>query len=269
MSKTLAVIATLGATGLLAACGDDDADSSSAEAATGGLTVSAASSLTDAFETYGDEFPGDEKFQFAGSDDLAAQIRQGAPVDVFASANTTYPGELYDEGLVEDPRVFARNQLVIAAPADSLLGDTGDPAESALNDMEQPGFDLVIGAKGVPAGDYAREVLGRLPADQEEAILRNVRSEESEVKGIVAKLVTGAADAGFVYATDVVAAGEDLRAIELPADLRPEVAYGVAVVADSENKEAAEDFIAGLLDGEGAQALLDAGFLAPPSSGGD
>jgi molybdate transport system substrate-binding protein len=150
---------------------------------------------------------------------------------------------------------------VLAVPADSAVSD-----EDALAEIGEPGVDVVIGAAGVPIGDYTREVLGRLPEAEETAIVANVRSEEAEVKGIVAKLVTGAADAGFVYVTDVVAAGEDLRAIELPADLQPEVAYGVAVLADSDSKDAAGDFIAGLVGGDGAEALLDAGFLAPPES---
>jgi len=241
--RTLAVgLATLA----LAGCGGDDEDGDE-------LTVSAASSLTEAFEAYDADFEGDARFSFAGSDELAAQIRAGAPVDVFASANTSLPDELYADGLVEEPVEFARNRLVLATPAGSGI--------DALGDLRRPGIDLVIGAEGVPVGDYTREVLAGVSVSLSEAIFDAVRSEEPEVKGIVGKLVAGAADAGFVYASDVVAAGDELRAVELPPVLEPEVAYGVAVVADSDDPDLANEFISGLLDGPGAEALLDAGFL--------
>jgi molybdate transport system substrate-binding protein len=235
----------------LGGCGDDD----SQDGGDGSLTVSAASSLTEAFEGYARDFGGDVRFSFAGSDELAAQIRAGAPVDVFASANTSLPDELHDEGLVEEPAVFTRNQLVLAVPAGSGIDSIGELAGADA--------DIVIGAEGVPAGDYTREVLDRLPKAERRAILAGVRSEEPEVKGIVAKLVAGAADAGFVYASDVAAAGGQLVGIELPVRLRPEVAYGAAVVADGAHPALAEEFVAGLLDGAGERALADAGFLRP------
>src|SRR5687768_8078934 len=191
----LGLTAVLGAPG----CGEDadrPADGTP-------LTVSAAASLTEAFEAHGESLPGEEKFSFAGSDELAAQIRQGAKPDVFAAANTTLPDELFEEGLVGPPRIFARNRLVIAIPQD----ETG---VSEIGNLAEPGLDIVIGAEGVPVGDYTREVLDRLPAGERDAILANVRSEEPEVKGIVGKLATGAADAGFVYASDVDAADDEL-----------------------------------------------------------
>ena len=233
-------------------CGDDDDSGESGESG-GELTVSAAASLTDAFPEYGETIDGEERFSFAGSDELAAQIRQGATPDVFASANTTYPDDLYDEGLVEEPAVFTRNQLVIAVPADSDL--------ESIDELTEPDLDVVIGAKGVPVGDYAREVLGGLPQTDSAAILDNVRSEESDVKGIVGKLTQGAADAGFVYESDVAAGGDALRAIELPSDLEPEVSYGIAVVSDAANPDGAEAFIDGLLAPDGQRILEDNGFL--------
>jgi molybdate transport system substrate-binding protein len=253
VSRLVAACAAALAAVIASGCGGDAGGEEPA------LTVSAASSLTEAFEAYADSSPGEEKLQFAGSDDLAAQIEHGAPVDVFASANTTYPRELHDQGLVEKPVVFATNELVLAVSRDSPL----DFAH-ALAEISAPGLDLVIGAEGVPAGDYAREALARLSPAREDAILANVRSEESDVKGIVGKLATGAADAGFVYATDVEAAGDDLRAIELPAELQPVVAYSAAVVSDSEDRAAARKFIDALLSGDGADALAAAGFKPPP-----
>jgi molybdate transport system substrate-binding protein len=240
---------------LLTGCRDGDDATAGEPAASGELTVAAASSLTDAFEAYDEDFAGDPRYSFAGSDELAAQIRSGAPVDVFASANTSLPDELHADGLVTEPVEFARNELVLAVPEGSAIG--------SLDELAAADADVVIGAEGVPVGDYTREVLDRVPADENQAILASVRSEEPEVKGIVGKLVAGAADAGFVYASDVVAAGGELAAIELPAELQPEVAYGIAVVSESEQAALAQEFVDGLLEGPGAQALRDAGFLPP------
>jgi len=233
---------------LAAGCGGDD------EQAPGGgsqLTVSAAASLQAALTGCA----GDAKLQFAGSDELAAQIRQGAPVDVLAAANTKIPAELAGEGKLEEPVEFASNQLVLAVPADSDI--------AGLDQLEGDGVTLAIGAPGVPVGDYTRTVLGHLPPAQGEAILANVRSEEPDVKGVVGKLTQGAADAGFVYATDVEAAGDDLRAIELPQALEPVATYGAGVVSTSEHKDHAQAFVDGLADGRCHDALLDAGFGEP------
>jgi molybdate transport system substrate-binding protein len=236
----------------LAGCGSGDGDDERSPP----LTVSAASSLTEAFEAYGEDLPGQQRFSFAGSDELAAQIRQGASPDVFASANTGYPEELAAEGLLEEPVAFARNELVIAvAPGSSI---------ESIEDLGEPGLDLVLCAKGVPCGDYTQDVLGRLPSAEREALLANVRAEESDVKGVVGKVAQGAADAGFVYASDVAAAGEAVESIEIPANLEPEVAYGVAVVKGAAEPEAAQEFVDGLLDGQGREALAAAGFLPPP-----
>ena len=244
LSAVFAVAAAL----TLAGCGDDE-DSAP-------LVVSAASSLETAFTDYADSADIDAKQSFAGSDELAAQIRQGVIPDVYAAANTSLPDELHGEDLVEEPVVFASNTLVIAVPADSDI--------QGLEDLEKPSTTIAIGDSEVPVGTYTREVLDRLPEAQGEAILANVRSEEPEVSGIVGKLTQGAVDAGFVYTTDVTAAGDALRAITLPPDLEPEVAYGAAVVVGAENPDGAQDFIDGLLDGDGAEALKEAGFLPPP-----
>lgn len=255
--RSLAVLALALAfvAALAAGCGGDDDEA--AGDAPGRLVVSAAASLKTAFAAYGRGFDGATvRLSFAGSDELAAQIRQGVRPDVFAAANTKLPDALFDEGLVERPVVFATNRLVLAVPAD---GDV-----RSLDDLDGEGVQLAIGAEGVPVGDYTREVLGRLGAQQSKAILANVRSEEPDVNGIVGKLTQGAADAGFVYATDVRAAGDALRAIELPATLDPEVRYGVAVVKGGENPEQAKAFVDGLVRGDGARILREAGFGAAP-----
>jgi molybdate transport system substrate-binding protein len=243
---------------IVAGCGGGSSSSGSTASGSGSgkLIVLGASSLTEAVTKYGEAFEGASvKTSFAGSDELAAQIQQGAKADVFASADTDYPQELFEEGLVEKPQVFARNELVIAVPEGSDI--------KSLSDLTKPGVKLVIGDPSVPVGSYTRTVLGRLPAAQREAITSNVVSEETEVSSIVAKLEAGAADAGFVYVTDEKGA-EGLQPVELEAKLQPDVEYGVAVVKSSGDKPAAEEFVAGLIEGEGQEDLREAGFLPPP-----
>ena len=248
--RRLAALACLLA---LAGCGGDGGGSEPR------LTVSAAASLKAAMTHYGAGFEdATVRFSFAGSDELAAQIRQGAAPDVFASANTKLPEALYAEGKVEKPQVFAGNRLVLAVPA-------GSSKVTSLDDLAMPGVRIAAGAEAVPVGAYTREVLARLPAPRRRAIEANIRSNEPDVGGVVGKLTQGAVDAGFVYATDVVAAGDELEPIDLPASLRPTVAYGVAVVEGAREPEAARAFVQGLLDGAGADALREAGFEPPPT----
>ena len=245
----------LAAVALLAGCGDDGT-------LAGGsgdrprLVVSAASSLKAALERCAPAFDAARvRLQFAGSDELAAQIRQGVPVDVFAAANTQLPEALAADGKLEPPVAFATNELVLAVPAGSDV--------RALADVARPGVKLVIGAEGVPVGDYTRAALQQLGEQRNAAILANVRSNEPDVKGIVGKLTQGAADAGFVYRTDLGPAGADVEAIELPADLDTTATYAAGVVAGTDEPEAAEAFVDDLLAGGCHDALLDAGFGTP------
>jgi molybdate transport system substrate-binding protein len=220
------------------------------------LVVSAAASLKHAFEDYGARFtPGHARFSFAGSDELAAQIRQGARADVFAAANTKLPDALHATGLVGTPVVFATNRLVLAVPKDSGIHSLADVARS--------GVKLVVGAPGVPVGSYTRLVLARLPASERRAILANVRSNEPDVAGVVAKVSQHAADAGFVYVTDVVASKGALRAIRLADRLKPQAAYGAATVRAGRHPAQARAFVRGLVRGAGRDALRRAGFGAP------
>jgi molybdate transport system substrate-binding protein len=238
----------------LSGCGDDDAGGSQSAPA---LRVSAAASLKQAFTSYGDAFDAARaRFSFAGSDELAAQIRAGARPDVFAAANAKLPDALHADGLVEKPVAFARNRLVLAVPASGAK-------VKGLDDLTRGGVAIAMGAPSVPVGSYTRKVLGGLPAAQRRAILANVRSNEPDVAGVVGKLSLGAVDAGFVYVTDVKAAGGRLRAIELPATLQPEVVYEAAVVKGTEHPEEARAFVRGLLTGAGRRALADAGFQQP------
>jgi molybdate transport system substrate-binding protein len=239
---------------VLAACGGDERAGGKSL-----LTVSAAASLKQAFTAYGMQFSdASARFSFAGSDELAAQIEKGVKPDVFAAANTKLPDALYAKGLVEKPTVFAGNRLVLAVPADGTK-------VGSLADLERRGVKLAIGSKAVPIGSYTRTVLGKLPSSRSRAILANVRSEEPDVAGITGKLTQGAVDAGFLYASDVRATDDKLKAIELPAALQPSVAYGVAIVKGARHPAQARAFIAGLLNGAGARALTDAGFQPPPT----
>jgi molybdate transport system substrate-binding protein len=232
---------------LLVGCGNDDDPR---------LVVSAASSMTEALTTCSQDFSGaDVRLSFAGSDELAAQIRQGVKPDVYAAANTKLPEELNKEGLLSKPTEFATNELVIAVPKDSEI--------QSVDGLARDGVKLAIGSESVPIGSYTREVLGRLPKAEADAILANVRSNEPDVKGIVGKLTQGAVDAGFVYVTDVNAAGDKLKAVKLPADLEPDVTYDAGVVKGAKQPDQAREFVAGLTDGGCADALQQAGFGAP------
>ena len=146
------------------------------------LTVSAAASLKKAFESYAKDFDAAKvRYSFAGSDELAAQIRQGAKPDVFAAANTKLPQQLYQAGMVEKPTVFAGNRLVIAVPR-------GSSTVNSIDDLGREGVDLVVGAPSVPVGSYTRDVLDRLGKKRAKSILSNVRSNEPDVAGVVGKL---------------------------------------------------------------------------------
>jgi len=237
------VVALATAAAALAGCGGGGSD----------LRVSAAASLKTPFTN---AYPNGVRLQFAGTDQLAAQIRRGARPDVLAAASTKIPAALYAAALVERPVPFASNRLVLAVPA-------GERTVRSLADLERPGVSIAVGSPSVPVGAYTRAVLARLPARRSRAILAHVRTEEPDVSGVVGKLAQRAVDAGFVYGSDVVASGGRLRALELPARLRPRVVYAAAVVHGSAHSERARRFVAGLLSGGVARALRRAGFGPP------
>jgi molybdate transport system substrate-binding protein len=227
---------------LAAACGGGDDEQP--------LTVYAAASLTDVFEA----IDSSARFNFAGSDDLATQLREGAKADVYAAASPRYPQELFRERVVERPRTFALNRLVLIVPRDN------PKAIESLADLGAPGVKLVIGAEGVPVGDYTRDVLERAGRSD---VLRSVVSEEEDVRGVLGKVALGEADAGFVYATDVAAAADDVHAIELPAAAQATIEYQVAVVRDAASRDAALAFVSRLLGEQGRSSLRAAGFGLP------
>jgi molybdate transport system substrate-binding protein len=242
----------------LGACGgDDDEGSPSGDGGKPRLVVSAASSMTEALTACSPGFAdADVRLSFAGSDELAAQIRRGVKPDVFAAANTKLPSELDREGLLGKPVEFATNELVLAVPKDSLI--------DSIDDLTAKGVKIAIGSESVPIGSYTRQSLAKLSPAQARAILANVRSNEPDVKGIVGKLTQGAVEAGFVYVTDVNAARERLKAIELPTEVEPHVSYAAGIVEGAKQPEQAQTYLDGLLDGACADALRDAGFGAAP-----
>jgi molybdate transport system substrate-binding protein len=241
---------------------------SSTPAGGGTLRVLAASSLKEVFPKLAEAFSATNEgakveFSFAGSDELATQIQEGAKADVFAAASTKYPDALAADGEVDKPVPFTTNTLVLATPS-------GATEVTDLASLSSPGVKLVIGAAGVPVGDYTRKVLAALDASLGAGwsadVMKNVVSEEQSVKGIVAKLQSGDADAGFVYVTDAKAAGDALAQIPIPDDASPTATYPIAVVSRSDEKELAQRWIDFVLSAAGQAILTDAGFgEAPPA----
>jgi molybdate transport system substrate-binding protein len=231
-------LAALAALLALGACGGGDDDQK--------LVVLAASSLSD---VAGQIDPG-AAVVFGGSKDLAAQIRDGAKAGVFLSASAKPLAELRTKGLVEPPVVFASNRLAIIVPAKNSA------EVNHIVDLTKAGVKLVLGAEGVPIGDYARESLELAGLG---AALENVVSLEDDVKGVVSKVALGEADAGIVYATDVAAAGDDVLTVPISNYFQPKIRYYAAIV--SPGSDAAERYLDELLGPKGKAALRRAGFL--------
>ena len=216
----------------------------------GPITVLAAASLTDVLP----QIDATPKYSFAGSDTLASQIRLGAPADVFASANTTLPDQLYAAGLVEKPAVFTANRLVLVVPR------ANPAAIASVYDLRRSGLKLLVGSATVPIGSYTRKILRNLGLS---GVLANVVSEETDVRSILGKVGLGEADAGFVYITDANTVSDKVKAIALPAWAQPPVRYGIAVLKSSGNRADAIAFINKLLAQAGQTKLATAGFTAP------
>jgi molybdate transport system substrate-binding protein len=212
------------------------------------LTVFAAASLTNVFP----QIAPHDRYSFAGSNALAAQIEQGAPADVFASANTALPQKLYAEGLVEQPVVFTRNALTLIVPRSNPAGI------HSVFDLRKPGVKLEMAAAGVPVGDYTRVVLHNLGLDD---VVANAVSQETDVREVLAKVALGEADAGFVYTTDARTVRGKVATIGIRWSAQPIVQYAVAVVKSSPHLAAARAFVMSLLARPAQRKLLAAGFL--------
>ncbi len=232
----------------------------------GTLTVFAAASLTDAFTEIGGQFdaanPGvTTVFNFAGSNALATQINEGAPVDIFASANNTQMTAAVESGRVnaDAPAQFVSNRLVVVLPADNPGGI------ESLQDLAGDDVLIVLAAEEVPVGGYSLEFLDKASADPafgatfREDVLANVVSYEENVRSVLNKVALGEADAGIVYTSD--AAGvEGVSQLEIPDALNVLAQYPIAALNDSANPDAAAAFISYILGPEGQAVLADYGF---------
>lgn len=213
--------------------------------------VLAAASLTEVLPRIGPA----ARYSFGSSSQLAQQIRQGAPADVFLSASPVYTRELYATGLVRRPVAFATNRLVLIVPR-------RNPAaiRSVADLARRPGLKLVVAGARAPIGLYTREVLKRLGLLR---VLRKAVSQEPDVKGVVAKVALGEADAGFVYATDVHPVAAKVLVIQIPQRAQPSVRYEAAIVSSSQRLTAAQDLLISLLGPDGRRQLRRAGFGIP------
>ncbi len=225
--------------------------------ADGAVRVSAAASLSDAFDTIAAAFEAghpdvDVVLNLGGSSRLAQQIVEGAPVDVFASADVTHMDRLREAGLVAEPKVFATNSMVIAVPTGNPAGITG-PEDFARS-------ELVLGlcAPSVPCGELAREALGQIGVDPEPD------TEEPDVRSLLTKIEEGELDAGIVYATDVVAAAGRVEPVPLGEGGGLITEYPAAVVVDSPNSEVAAEFVEFVASPAGQEILARFGFGPPP-----
>ena len=215
------------------------------------LTVFAAASLTQVFPAIDHS----ERYSFAGSDQLALQIRQGAPADVFASASPKYTELAYRDGVVAKPVVFATNKLILLVPRSNPAGI------KSVYDLRRPGLKLVIGDKSVPIGTYTRQILDTLGITND--VMKNVVSNETDVKGIVSKVALGEADAGFVYKTDARPVASQTRSLALPDWAQPPVRYEIAVVKASSHATAARAYIKKIMSKRGRKLLAAGGFGLP------
>jgi molybdate transport system substrate-binding protein len=216
------------------------------------ITVFAAASLTDVFP----KIDRGQKFSFAGSNALATQIRNGAPADVYASANTDLPARLHAEGFVDKPVNFTRNALVVVVPKSNPAGIR------SVFDLTKDGVKVDVANPSVPVGDYTLQVLKRLRlAARVEA---NVVSRETDVREVLSKVALGQADAGFVYSTDAKTVAGKVKVLKLPARAQPNVTYALAVVSRSPNKAAARAFVRRVLSKQGQAQLTRYGFLPLP-----
>ncbi|MFE6971931.1 molybdate ABC transporter substrate-binding protein [Isoptericola sp. NPDC057653] len=250
----VAALAVTALAGCSTSGGDDEA--AGTDGGTTTLTVFAAASLKGSFEDLAQQFEAahdgvDVQLSFAGSSDLVAQIQQGAPADVFASADTANMDKLTADDLVGEPQDFATNTLEIAVPP-------GNPAGvETLQDLADPDVALVTCAPEVPCGAASAKV-----ADAAGLDLKPV-SEEQSVTDVLGKVIAGEADAGLVYVTDVAAAGDDVEGVEFPESSEAVNTYPIAPVADTEQADLAQQFVDLVLSDDGQQTLAGFGFAAP------
>ena len=270
MKRSRALAVMIAAVVFAAGCGgSSSSDSSSASSATSSapqsytLTVDAAASLTGAFTELAKKFEAENpgatvETNFGGTDKLAAQVEAGQKADVFAGASPTYPEELQQKNLLGDTTDFATNTLVIVVPAANPANIT-----SYKQLTKDPKPKLVIGDPAVPIGAYTLKVLGNLGIEESDL---NIVSKEPDVTTVLAKVTTGAADAGFVYVTDAQSAGSKVKSVTFPESAQATAIYPIGILTSSTQTEAAQAWIDLVNGPEGQSVLKSFGFGAPPSS---
>lgn len=278
MQRVLLVLAVSVSVALTVSCGggaaSGGAPSSAASGLNGDLTVFAASSLTDAFNEIGREFTRANPnvhltFNFAASSALRTQLAQGAPADVFASADQEQMDQARQAGVIDGlDQVFVKNKLVVIYPA-------GNPGKIAtLEDLARPGIRLVLTDPNVPIGAYARATLDRMSADPRFGpdfagkVLANLKSEEANVRAAVTKVQVGEADATIVYASDVTpSAAKDIRAVPIPDAFNTIATYPIALVKGARNPAAARAFVAFVRSAAGQAILRQNNFIVDGDTG--
>jgi molybdate transport system substrate-binding protein len=259
-SRVRASVLLLAVALLAAACGGNGGNRSSGGSGSGTpaeIKVFAAASLTGAFANIGQDWtaanPGAKvSFNFAGSQALATQIQQGAPADVFASADLANMGKVSSQA--GTPKNFASNLLQIIVAKGNPKGVTG------LQDLSNPDLKVVLAAPDVPAGKYAQQALGA------QHVTVKAVSLEDNVKAVVTKVSLGEADAGIVYVTDVTGGGDKVEGVDIPEAQNVPATYPIAVLKDSSHQSQAQSFMNMVLSDQGQQVLKSFGFLPPPAS---
>lgn len=228
------------------------------------LTVFAAASLTDAFQEIGKQFEANHPgvkvaFNFGASNALRTQLEQGGRADVFASANKTEVENARKAGLTDSGgKIFTNNRLVVIVPSDNP-GNV-----ETLQDLAKPGLKFVMAEKGVPVGTYTLQMLDKMSADSEygaefgPTVLKNVVSQEQNVKAVVAKIALGEADAGVAYVSDVTPdVVSKIKTIPVPDQFNQIASYPIVVLKDAPQSELAKEFVAFVLAADGGQAILE------------
>ncbi|MDH3226467.1 MAG: molybdate ABC transporter substrate-binding protein [Thermoleophilia bacterium] len=252
--RWLAGAVLLGLSLVSAGCGASDG------AGRGPVVVGGAASLAEPLSAFAEEYElrhpeTDVQVEFAGSDAIAAKIRQGVGIDVFVSASVELAEALHGEGLTAPPVSIAGNTLVVAAPHDS-------PVE-AIDDLDDPGVRLAIGNPHVPVGAYARIALSLVGDAFAIRAMENVRTNELDARGIVGKVSQGAVDAGVMYRTDAAGLGSAVLVVPFAPEDQPAIRYAAALVTDPRPSLDAGEVMDELTGDSGRRFFGNRGFTAP------
>jgi molybdate transport system substrate-binding protein len=252
---TACLAALLTALVLVAACGSSTTTSSSNGQVKGTVVVFAAASLNGAFDTLGNQFKQQHpdvtmKFNYNGSSSLATSLKQGAPADLFASANTQNMNTVTSDNLASgSPKVFAKNQL-------EIMVANGNPMKiTSVKDLQNPAVKVAVCAPEVPCGSYSKDVFSKA------GITVSPVSQETSVSGVVTKVSLGEADAGIVYVTDVKAANGKVSGVPIPADQNVVADYPMVKLKDAPNPSAAAAFQSYVDSPAGQKVLTSYGFM--------